>query len=261
MVTRGHAKVPILRKVVKVAAHRGAMRLAPQNTIPAFQKAVELGADMIEIDVHTTADGELVVIHNSTVDGLTNGTGKVAEMTLSEIKALDAGVPPFASFKGTRIPTLAEALEFVKRAGVEVNVEIKNASVSEVVESVTELGLQRATMISSPSHDILRQAKDLCPQISTLLMGITPTTIGRALDDLHPDALNFNRHTLNEESYRIALEAGVTVYQSILGENDNEGGAALAVRLGADILETDYPGEIRKLLERWGVATRTSRYT
>lgn len=243
-----------MKEVVKVAAHRGAIHFAPQNTIPAFSKAVELGADMIEIDVHTTADGQLVVIHNSTVDGLTNGIGKVAEMTLSEIKGLDAGVAPYAGFQGTRIPTLLEALQYIKRAGVEVNVEIKNARVTEVVECIRKLGLERATMVSSPIHDVLREAKRLCPQISTLLMGIRPATIEDGLREVHPDALNFNRHTLNEESYRIALKAGVVIYQSILGENDNERGADLAVRLGADILETDFPGEIRRLLAKWGVA-------
>jgi len=243
-----------LKKIVKVAAHKGAVHLAPQNTIPAFAKAVEVGADMIEIDVHTTSDGELVVIHNHTVDGLTNGTGMVAEMTLSEIKALDAGVAPYVGFKGLRIPTLLETLQYIKRAGVEVNVEIKSAKVDQVVECVRKLGLERATMISNPSHDLLREAKKLCPQIRTLLMDIRPATIEDGLRDVHPDALNFNRHTLNEESYRIALKAGVAIYQSILSENDNERGADLAVRLGADILETDFPGEMRRLLEKWGVA-------
>ena len=107
-------------KRIKIAAHRGAALLAPENTLPSFIKAVELGADMIEIDVRTTVDGELVIIHNSTVDGVTDGTGRVEDLTLSQVKALDAGTPFSPDFAKTRIPTLGEALETIKRLGVEV---------------------------------------------------------------------------------------------------------------------------------------------
>lgn len=243
-----------MKRVVKIAAHRGAMSLAPQNTLPAFQKAVEQGADMIEIDVHTTSDSELVVIHNSAVEGLTDGTGAVADMTLRQIKALDAAVGRHAGQGPVRIPTLQEALQFVKQAGIEVNVEIKSAQIDSVIECVRSLGLESVTMVSSPNHTALRQAKRICPEISTLAMGIRPETLEGVIRDFQPDALNFNRHTLNEESYRVALKAGLVVYQSILGENDNEAGAHLAIWLGADILETDFPGESKRLVERWGLA-------
>lgn len=112
-------------------AHRGASALAPENTLEAFRTAVEAGAGGLELDVHLTSDGQVVVIHDETVDRTTGGTGAVSDMTLEELRALDAGHnfspecvsgPPYRSL-GLRIPTLDEVLrEF---PGVVVNVDMK----------------------------------------------------------------------------------------------------------------------------------------
>ena len=236
-------------KRIKIAAHRGAALLAPENTSPSFIKAVELGADMIEIDVRTTVDGELVIIHNSTVDGVTDGTGRVEDLTLSQVKALDAGRPFSPDFAKTRIPTLGEALETIKRLGVEVNVEIKRAPVKAVIDEIGASGIEKMSMISSPDHSLLREVRHLCPSIRILAMGLDPKRLGQLIQDLNPDALNFNRHTMNTESYGQVLGNDVTIYQSILGENDNETGIKRAVELGADILETDQIGVVVKTLD------------
>lgn len=93
-----------------LCAHRGAMSTHPENTLPALVEAVRLGAHMIEFDIQLTKDGALVLMHDSTVDRTTNGRGKVSDLTLAEIKALDAGAKLDAKFTGTRIPTFEEAL-------------------------------------------------------------------------------------------------------------------------------------------------------
>lgn len=104
----------------KIIAHRGASALAPENTLAAFQLALDQGADGIELDVMLSKEGEMVVIHDDSVDRTTNGAGKVADVTLAELKALDAG-------QGEAIPTLAEVLD---RFGGKflINVELKNYS-------------------------------------------------------------------------------------------------------------------------------------
>lgn len=99
---------------MRVAAHRGFSEKYPENTMEAFRAAIEIGADEIETDVRVTADGELVLIHDDRVDRTTNGEGKVCEMTLAELKKLDAGVKKGAEFAGARIPTLRELLELCK---------------------------------------------------------------------------------------------------------------------------------------------------
>ena len=100
-------------KQVKIYAHRGASAYAPENTLPAFQAAMEQGADGIELDVHLSRDGELVVIHDEELDRTTNGTGLVKDHTLAELKKLcaDNGM---SGYGDVRIPTLQEVLELVK---------------------------------------------------------------------------------------------------------------------------------------------------
>lgn len=108
----------------QLCAHRGDVTAAPENTLPAFQSAVEKGVQQIELDLDLTKDGEIVVMHDATVDRTTNGTGKVTELTFAEIRKLDAGAWFSEEFKGTRVPTFREALEVIPR-NVLCNVHLK----------------------------------------------------------------------------------------------------------------------------------------
>ena len=109
--------------VVNVA-HRGASGDYPENTLLAFQKALEIGVDEIELDLHSTKDGHLVIMHDATVDRTTDGTGAIADLTLAEIKALDAGSAFDERFRGERVPTWEEALDLVQ-GKVGLNVHLK----------------------------------------------------------------------------------------------------------------------------------------
>lgn len=99
---------------VYVAAHRGWCEKYPENTMAAFKAAAQLRVDQIETDVRLTKDGELVLIHDATVDRTTNGSGRVIDLTLAELKALDAGIKKGESFKGEQIPTFKEFLEYCR---------------------------------------------------------------------------------------------------------------------------------------------------
>lgn len=99
---------------IYVAAHRGWCEKYPENTMPAFQAAIDIGVDQIETDVRVTLDGELVLIHDATVNRTTNGVGKVCEKTFAELRALDAGSHKGEEFKGVQIPTFVELMELVK---------------------------------------------------------------------------------------------------------------------------------------------------
>ena len=111
-------------------AHRGAAGLAPENTLAAFRMAIELGADAAELDLQTTKDGVVVVIHDDTVDRTTDGRGRIGDLTLAEIKQLDAGAKFSPAFRGERVPTLRELIDLVKasgKAGFRLNLEFKFA--------------------------------------------------------------------------------------------------------------------------------------
>ena len=147
-------------------AHRGASARAPENTLEAFRLAVEAGAGGLELDVHMTLDKEIVVIHDPTVDRTTNGSGAVAEMTLDEIKALDAGYRfspnggstyPYRG-RGLRTPRLAEVYEEFPNAPV--NIEIKQAQpgVEEaVLKVIWEAGAAGRTLVASNRHGVVRR--------------------------------------------------------------------------------------------------------
>lgn len=126
-----------------LCAHRGAMATHPENTIPAFQEALRLGAHMIEFDVQFTKDGALVLMHDATVDRTTNGRGRVSEITLAAVKALDAGSKMGAAFAGVRVPTFEEALAVFPK-NVWLNCHLKGgaelgAATAKVVEKTGRL--------------------------------------------------------------------------------------------------------------------------
>jgi len=132
-----------------LCAHRGAMNTHPENTLAAFREAVRLGAHMIELDVYLTKDRKLVVIHDATVDRTTDGTGKVSELTLAEIRRLDAGAWKGPLFEGERVPTLREALD-VMPVNVWLNVHLKGGAElgRAVAEAIMETDRRRQAFLA-----------------------------------------------------------------------------------------------------------------
>ena len=130
-----------------VIAHRGNSSHAPANTLVAFQQAIELGVDMIEIDVNPTKDRVPVLIHDARVDHITDGEGLVSSLTLAEIKQLDAGSWKDKKYAGERVPALAEALEFIK-GKVHFSVDVKDEDIiPEMVKAINAAGMKDDVVI------------------------------------------------------------------------------------------------------------------
>ncbi|MBN1909111.1 MAG: hypothetical protein JW818_05175 [Pirellulales bacterium] len=151
-----------------ICAHRGANRSHPENTLPAFREAIRLGAQMIEFDVYLSRDKQAVVIHDPTVDRTTDGTGRVSEKTLSELKRLDAGSWKDKRFRGTRIPTLAEVLQIMPN-NIWLNVHLKGDATLAVL-SAREIARQHRThqaFLACRDLEALKAAKRAVPTIMT----------------------------------------------------------------------------------------------
>ncbi|WP_338752367.1 glycerophosphodiester phosphodiesterase family protein [Bacillus sp. FJAT-52991] len=169
-----------------VAAHRGIPSLAPENTMAGYQKAYELGADLIETDLQRTKDGHLVIMHDSTVNRTTNGTGKVSELTYEEIRQLDAGVKFSPEFAGEKVPSFREFLQAFKGKDVVLLVELKAENIEEqVIQEIEEEGMTDQVLIQSFSPDSVKKSHELQPAIGTGFLysaAVPGTTEGRLKD-------------------------------------------------------------------------------
>lgn len=229
----------------KVWAHRGASGYAPENTLPAFQKAVEMKADGVELDIQLTKDGELVVIHDETVDRVSDGTGFVRDYTLEELRRLDVS-RPIPGFRTVRIPTLAEVLEELKPTGLTVNIECKTGIFfypgleEKMLKMVRDMQMTERIWCSSFNHETVLRVKALCPEMKT----------GFLVQDVLADAAGYTRqhgvmalhpalyHMQDPELIRKCKENGLAVH--IWTVNDQKDMEELC-RAGADALITNYP--------------------
>ena len=148
-----------------LCAHRGAMTTHPENTLAAFQAAIDHGAHMIEFDVHLTRDGELVIIHDLSVDRTTDGQGTVTEMSLEELRSLDAGSWMGSEFEGEKIPTLAETLAMMP-VNIWLNVHVKSTSGigGLVAREIMRQDRQHQAFLAC-SREVAVEAKSVSPEI------------------------------------------------------------------------------------------------
>ncbi len=245
---------------VKIIAHRGANKYAPQNTLPAFKRAADLGADGFETDVHLTKDGVPVLCHNYSINDTSNGLGTIASYTLEELKKFDFGKYFSPLFTGTRIPTLHEFLELVSASDIEVmNIELKrpkykeSGMVEKVVSAVKSHGLFNRLLISSFSPQILIEAKKLDPRCKTgflyspsqlreIFTHLIPVQFAKQIgaDALHPMDIYVNKQYINA-----AHAAGIKVNIWTVNKED---AIAKFIKMGADGLITDCPDRVRKVL-------------
>lgn len=188
-----------------IMGHRGAKALEPENTLLSIKRAMDIGVDAVEIDVHLTKDKEVVVIHDSTVDRTTNGKGPVGSYTLEEIKKLDAG-------KGEKIPTLKEVIEFVKDK-VRLIIELKEEGTEDkVVELIKGYNMFDSAYIISFWHMLVKKIKEMDSRIKTgvLLVGCpVDTCIARSAS---ADALVMNYAFVNKELVYKAHQEGLKVF-------------------------------------------------
>jgi len=169
----------IQRKPILIG-HRGAASLAPENTLASFRKALENGAEMVELDVQRTKDGHLVVIHDDSVDRTTDGKGLVKDMTLGELKALDAGSWFSYEFKGEKIPTLEEVLDW-SCGKIRLDLEVKNSKQypgieKQIVELIEGKKMEKDVIVTSFDPDCIKKMEKLSDEIGSGVL-LTPAPL------------------------------------------------------------------------------------
>ncbi len=225
-----------------VTGHRGVMGSEPENTLRSFRRAVEYGCDEIELDLRVTADDELIVLHDATVERTTNGTGPVEELTFDELRKLDAGL-------GEQVPTWAET---IAAAGVRIQAEVKAArAVPLLVESLqADPALAARTMVTSSNAEILLAVRRAMPSATTgLIFGRTPEVA---------DVLALTRAA--EATWALCGIAGLTVegvaelhrvgLDVTAWPVPDAAVFARAVELGVDGITTDHPDRLMAAARR-----------
>lgn len=199
---------------MQLMAHRGASGLAPENTLAAFRLALDYQPEWFELDVHATADGEIVVMHDATVDRTTNGTGAIADLTLAEIRGLDAGSWKGAEFAGEPVPLLAEV---VALAGdrVRLNVEIKGGpdlpnTAARVVDILRRGGVLDRSEISSFDLSAVKAVAALTDEPAVALITSRAEDLEIAIAHQLP-WLNLHHGGVSAELMAWAREAGIGV--------------------------------------------------
>jgi len=239
-----------------VMAHRGASGVAPENTLAAFEAALDAGADAIELDVTRCATGEIVVIHDDRLDRTTNGSGRVAKTPLSALHQLDAGSWFAPEYAGQRIPTLEEVLDrFGHR--LRINIEIKGRSLrgngieKEIAEMVRARGLQEQVLVSSFNVMALVRIRRAALEIERALIGLTPWShwlAGRlAVLLARPQALHPHHSMVDDRAVSWARDRGYRI--NVWTVNDAQTMTDM-INLGVDAVTTNYPERLRALLPR-----------
>jgi glycerophosphoryl diester phosphodiesterase len=244
-----------------VTAHRGASGLAPENTLVAFRRAIQQGADMIEFDVRMTADFHIVVHHDRDLKRTTGKSGKVWDKSLQEIRLMEAGSWFDKRFMGEPIPTLRQALEMMPDH-IQLNIEVKTdgdkrkrLALEEVcILIIMEKKCEDRVMVSSFDHHFVARMHSLYPTIRTgaLYMPVrdlrkSPSSIGRKTG-----AKSFicDLKFLSEKMVRDARSRKMFIGTYVVNTSDQ---LQQAVGLGVDGVITDYPGKIVRLLDKMGL--------
>lgn len=253
---------------VLVIAHRGGLALSPENTLEAFRKAEELGVDVIELDIHSSRDGELVIMHDDTIDRTTDGSGNIRDYTLTQLKSFDAGYRwtddngasfPFRG-KGIHIPTLSEAFAQIKRANIIVEIKQSEPSIIEpLCELIREYGLEKKVIAASFSNEALLQFRRSFPEVATsatmseavkffilnmfhLAGYYRPPAVALQVPEYHT-----GRKVINKRFVESAKKNDIEVHAWTINELDD---MKRMISLGLNAIVTDHPDRLLKLLGR-----------
>lgn len=247
----------------KIFAHRGASGYAPENTLEAFELAAKMGADGVELDVHMTKDGELVVAHDEELGRVSNGRGFIRDMTLAELKRLRFN-RTHPEYENATIPTLREVYELLKPTGLQVNTELKTSLIryehieEKCIRLAAETGMTERVLYSSFNRASLLLIKLMD---SSVRVGLLRTPVGKlnnrkvidpwdlahlvGIDAIHP---HFSELLLYREADKVhALGMQVNVWTV-----NDEADIRNSLEAGADMLIGDYPDRMVRIRDSLG---------
>lgn len=239
-------------KIVLIASHRGTHNDFPENSMASFKRGIELGIDILELDVRHTKDDSLVVMHDASVDRTTNGTGKVSDLTFEEVRKLRL------KFNGAlteeQVPTLEEALNLAK-GKILVDLDIKTNRVPQIIKVVDRTQTANTTMFFLGRGIYAKMVKEQNPGFRTLVRTHQASDIDSLFAITKTEAVHIDpSHNTVEVTAKIKKNGG-RVWINALGEVDKRAAAGdleaygELLKNGANMVQTDYPALLMKYLK------------
>ena len=237
----------------KVFAHRGASAYAPENTLEAFEVAAAMGADGVELDIHMTKDGELVVAHDEEIGRVANGIGLIRNMTTSELKKHRFN-RTHPEYRDATIPTLREVYELLKPTGLYINTELKTSRIhyehmeEKCIKLADEMGMSERILYSSFDIVSLKRLKRIDPSVR---VGLLRTPIGKVIDPwylahllgidaIHPHFSELLLYNESDKAHALGMQVNVWTI-------NEESDMRKCLEAGADMLIGDYPDCMLKI--------------
>jgi glycerophosphoryl diester phosphodiesterase len=235
-------------RLILTSAHRGEHLHHPENSIPAIEAAIAAGMDFVELDIRTTADGKLVLMHDRTVDRMTDGKGLVKDKALAEIKGLDLGVRFPGQFVNLRVPTFDEALE-AAHGKIGIYVDTKDAAPQDLIAAIERHDMGKHVMFWSEHPDFLSQIRELRPQWTLMPEAFDPENVHKIVALLHPRVLGFDQRDFNDATISAARDAKVGIFVDRQTPEEWQD----AIDRGATGIQTNYPVELMTFLRAKGL--------
>jgi glycerophosphoryl diester phosphodiesterase len=238
-------KIPL---PVQISFHRGATRLAPENTLAAIRKAEQLGADYIEVDIRASKDGRCFLLHDGRLDRTTSGTGPIRERSAEELHGLDAGSWFGAPYRGLRIPTFEHCLGEIQRGRARLYADAKDIAPEALASSLEKYGLlERSVVYQSPSY--LKRLRALNPRVRLLPPLRDPDQLDQLARDLKPYGVDVDWDLLSQQLIDRCHAAGIKVFSDALDNHETLADYANAINWGVDVIQTDHPARVFRAIE------------
>ena len=230
---------------LKISAHRGNSGLAPENTLATFRKTLDMGVEFIEIDVRTSKDNQLVILHDGTLNRTTNGSGPISNLTLAEIKQLKANKGWEAQYPDERIPTLEETLQLVahwnkqKNTKTYIYVDCKQVEPKPLLKLMKQYHLDKESIYYG-NDDFLDKLKTEDPLSKRMPNLNKADEMETKIKRLAPYAFDVNWLRMNAQLVKDIHEKNIRVYTDVLGPLDQASNYKKAKELGVDLIQTDH---------------------
>ncbi|WP_162878697.1 glycerophosphodiester phosphodiesterase [Peribacillus butanolivorans] len=242
-------------KNIQIFAHRGSKGTHPENTMAAFKEAARIGAEGIEFDVHLSSDGEMIVIHDETLDRTTSLLGYVKDCSAQKLKTADAGSKFSEEFQGEPIPFLKEIFDWAIDNTMLMNIEIKTDKLpyegieQKIVDLIRQYRLENRVILSSFNHQSIEKVKKLAPEIErALLFEGLPENIEEILSAKKEAGFHPDRNSLTETINHYAKKLGYKVRPWVA---NNKSDIIRLAEMDVDVIMTDFPEKAIKILKAW----------